>query len=38
MDCDAAQGYYFNRPVSADKIAVLLEQQLASQAAPLLVA
>jgi diguanylate cyclase (GGDEF)-like protein len=38
MDCDAAQGYYFNRPVSAAQISVLLEQQLASEAAPRLVA
>jgi diguanylate cyclase (GGDEF)-like protein len=38
MGCDAAQGYYFHRPVSADRISVLLEQQLASEAAPRLVA
>ena len=38
MDCDAAQGYYFNRPVSPDKIAVLLAQQLANEATQRLVA
>jgi EAL domain-containing protein (putative c-di-GMP-specific phosphodiesterase class I) len=32
MDCDSAQGYYFNRPVSPDQIAVLLEQQMAAAA------
>jgi diguanylate cyclase (GGDEF)-like protein len=30
MGCDAAQGYYFNRPVSPDRIAELLRQQMTS--------
>ncbi|QJD99497.1 diguanylate cyclase [Massilia forsythiae] len=30
MGCDAAQGYYFNRPVSPDIIAELLRQQTTS--------
>jgi diguanylate cyclase (GGDEF)-like protein len=28
MGCDAAQGYYFNRPVSPERIAELLTQQM----------
>ena len=28
MGCDAAQGYYFNRPVGPDRIAELLRQQM----------
>ncbi|MEN3277298.1 MAG: hypothetical protein V7631_3088 [Massilia sp.] len=30
MGCDAAQGYYFNRPVGPEQIAELLRQQMAA--------
>ncbi len=30
MGCDCAQGYFFHRPLSADKVAELLRQQAAS--------
>jgi len=35
MGCDAAQGYYFNRPVSPEQIAELLRQQITSESARL---
>jgi diguanylate cyclase (GGDEF)-like protein len=31
LGCDVAQGYYFNRPISADRIAALLSQQLSDE-------
>jgi EAL domain-containing protein (putative c-di-GMP-specific phosphodiesterase class I) len=31
LGCDAAQGYYFNRPISAEHIAALLSKQLSGE-------
>jgi diguanylate cyclase (GGDEF)-like protein len=36
MGCDYAQGYYFHRPLAADKVADLLRQQAASDQGPAL--
>jgi diguanylate cyclase (GGDEF)-like protein len=36
MGCDVAQGYYFHRPLAADKVADLLRQQAASDQGPAL--
>jgi len=38
MQCDQAQGYFFNRSVDPDQIAALLERQAADSDAPLAVA
>jgi diguanylate cyclase (GGDEF)-like protein len=36
MGCDVAQGYYFHRPLAADKVAELLRQQAAADQGPAL--